>query len=314
MDALTPADAVNDPIDHHYLPIFYQEAWADADGRVTRYSRPRDRVVAKSCAPKRTGSQEQLYTHHGVGPERRAYLETEFFASVDSKGAIAHRLLVGHGVPVLTPDQRIDWARYMMSTQLRHPLALDEVWRLADQSMRGELDRPDAEYDAIRKPDDPPTLYGWTEESRPRIIENIHKTWLPGLIGHPELGRHLINMEWSVIDTSTAARRLLTGDRPMIFTRGWKDPNTALFFPLSPTKLFVATNGRPQTERLLNRSAAFLARFANEQVTRFAVDFVIGADAAQVDFVERNLRRLDREPVTSPIGRFTLTVAKEPKT
>ncbi len=34
-----------EPINHHYLPIFYQQGWA-TDGRVVRYYRPHDAVVA----------------------------------------------------------------------------------------------------------------------------------------------------------------------------------------------------------------------------------------------------------------------------
>jgi hypothetical protein len=119
-----PKPGDNEPIDHHFLPVFYQAAWGDAAGRVTRYSRPRDQLVAKSCAPTRTGSEENLYTHHGVPPEHSAYLETQFFSPVDSNGAMAHALLINKGVSGLSPDLRVHWARYMMSTQLRHPFAL----------------------------------------------------------------------------------------------------------------------------------------------------------------------------------------------
>ena len=303
MTIQTYAAPSGDPIDHHYLPVFYQEAWAGADGRVVRYSRPRDRVVAKSCAPKRTGSQEGLYSHSGVGPERQAYLETLFFSPVDSHAAVAHHALLGAGVAALSPDDRVHWARFMMSMHMRSPFSLEEIWRLADQTLRGNMDVADDEYDALRADGDPATMYAWIEAKHPEVIENIHKSWLPGLIDNPELGTYLINMDWSVVDTSTAKRRLLTGDRPLTHTHGWKHPDTTVLFPLSPTKLFAATNGRSQTGRLHQRSAAFLARNANEQLTRCAVDFVIGQDDSMLACVEKNLRRVGAAPVPGPVGR-----------
>jgi hypothetical protein len=297
------AAGAREPIDHHYLPVFYQAAWADAGGRVTRYSRPHNKVVAKSCAPKRTGSQEHLYTHGGVAPEWAAYLETLFFAPVDSNAAVAHQRLLSGGANALSPDHRVHWARFMMSMQLRSPHSLREVWRLADQSMRDNMDLPDDQYDALRKDGDPATMYAWIEARHPEVIENIHKTLLPELIDHPDIGRYLINMDWTVVDIASAKRRLLTGDRPLTHTHGLKHPDTVALFPLSPTKLFAATNGALQTTRLLRHTPAFLVRNANEQLTRCAVDFVIGQDASMLEFVERNLRRLGAEPVPGPIGK-----------
>ena len=106
----------------------HQSAWANVDGRITRYSRPYDKVVAKSCAPKRTGSQEQLYTHRGVAPERAAYLETLFFAPVDSNAAIAHQRLLSGGVSALSPDQR-----EVVLLRIVADLPVEEVARILDK-------------------------------------------------------------------------------------------------------------------------------------------------------------------------------------
>jgi len=302
IDPQKPAE--NEPIDHHFMPIFYQSAWAEQDGRVIRYSRPRDKVVAKSCDPTRTGSEKFLYSHHGVPPEHRAYLETQFFSPVDSNAAVAHAILIEKGVAGLSPDQRVHWARYMMSTQLRHPFALAELWRLADQNLRAAAQISDEEYEAVRKPEDPATVYDWTLKHQPHVIENIHKTFLPNLIDHDGLGAYLINMDWMVIDVSPARHALLTGDRPLIATHGWKNPLTTLLFPLSPNKLFVATNGKRQTSSLLQRNSPNeLVRYGNDQIACCAIDFVIGSNDSHLSFVERRLRHPDKEPIPSPFGK-----------
>ncbi|WP_148216797.1 DUF4238 domain-containing protein [Phenylobacterium zucineum] len=101
-----------------------------------------------------------------------------------------------------------------------------------------------------------------------------------------------------------APHSLLTSDRPLISTHGWKDPRAALLFPLSPTKLFVATNGREQTARLLQRNSPnALVRYVNDQIARCAVDFVIGTNDSQLPFVERRLRNFGEEPIPGPIGK-----------
>jgi hypothetical protein len=292
------------PINHHFTPIFYLNAWADADGRVTRYSRPVDVAVTKPCAPSRTGSAAHLYTLRGVQPERRAALETEFFKPVDTKAAEAHRILLAGGLNKLTHDQRCDWARFMMSMTLRSPFSLGELDNLVGQTLRSTMQlRDDAEFNALRKPDDPETLYDWTLKYHPEAIENAHKSFLPAMIDHEGLGQHLINMIWATVDVASAPHMLLTSDRPFNWSLGWKEPNAALAFPLSPDLVFVATNGRPQMDTVMRRRARDVVRIVNEETARLAVDFVIGCDASQLTFVERRLRRRDQEPIPGPIGR-----------
>ncbi len=290
-------------INHHFTPVFYLKAWARVDGRLTRYSRPLDKVVPKSCAPTRTGSEPHLYTLRGVPPERQAALETEFFAPLDDRAAVVHQMLRSGRLNDLTGDQRCEWARFMMSTTLRSPFSLGEVERLADQTVRSSLDVPDAEYDAIRRPGDPATIYEWTLEHQPHIIENAHKNFLPAMIDHEDLGQHLINMVWVTTDVSTAKHSLLTSDRPFNWSGGWKDAKALLAFPLGPDRLFLATNSRPLMEAVVSNPVDKVVRLVNDDVVRLAVDFVVGRDASQLSFVEERLRRRDQEPRPGPIGR-----------
>jgi hypothetical protein len=101
----------------------------------------------------------------------------------------------------------------------------------------------DPEYEKVRKADDPATVYAWTMKHQPHVIANAYKDMLPRLIDHEGVGQYIINMHWATIDLSKASHSLLTGDRPFITTRGIKDPQSVLLFPLSSTCLFAATNG-----------------------------------------------------------------------
>jgi hypothetical protein len=186
--------------------------------------------------------------------------------------------------------------------QLRSPFSLEEVERLADQQLRINLG-PDKEYDDVRKPDDPETIYDWTAKNEPHVLANAHKQFLPGLIDHDDLGSYLVNMHWSTIDLSEASHSLLTGDRPLISTHGWKDPRAVLMFPLSPRCVFAATNGKEQTFSVLRRGKSVLVKALNTDIVGCAVDFVVGLDASHITFVERRLRRVGEKPIPGPIGR-----------
>lgn len=295
---------VQQPISHHYSPVFYQKPWA-VDGRVTRYYRPHKAVVADAKVPKAIGCEDHLYDFEGLPVGAVApSLESQFFSPVDSRAAVVHQRLLAGELNKLSPQEREDWARFLLSMQLRNPFALAEVKRLAEQNLRANLDREtDPEYQAVRRPGDPETIWEWTQVYEPHVIQNAHKQFLPSLIDHKELGQYLMNMHWATIDVSTATQSLLTGDRPLISTHGWKDPNCVVHFPLSPHTLFAATNSPAVTGRLLALPRTPLVKWMNNEIARCAVDLVIGQDDKQLLFVERRLRQRDQDPVPGPVGK-----------
>jgi len=294
---------VHVPVSHHFTPVFYLNSWAAADGRVTRYYRPHRAVVATPIAPKNTGFEDHLYSLRGVPAEQQAFLETHFFSPVDSRAAVAHRLLLAGKLKSLTSQHREDWTRFLLCMLLRNPFSMEEVRRLADQNVRANLSVNDPEYNAVRKPGDPETIYDWTMKHQPLVIEEAYKRFLPGLIDHEGLGQHIMNMYWGTLDVSHASHSLLTGDRPVVFTHGLQESNAVLLFPLSPSALFIATNGPSRMGQVMQTKPSPHARMVNNEIVRCAVDFVIGCDASHLDFVERRLRKPEQEPVPGPVGK-----------
>ena len=122
---------------------------------MTRYYRPKDIVVAPPIAPKNTAIRTILHTLQGVSLEQQDLLETLIFFAHRLDAVVAHKLLLAGGLNRLTNQQRVDWARFMMSMQLRSPFSLGEVKRLTYENLRANLGSDDPEYSAIRKPDDP---------------------------------------------------------------------------------------------------------------------------------------------------------------
>jgi hypothetical protein len=293
-----------DPKKHHFVPVFYLRAWAGADRQLVRLHRPYSPVVWDRKFPDAIGYEPHLYAFEGVPLEFRQTLEKEFFHPVDTKAAETHRLLLAGQLNALTNDQRVHWARFMLSMQGRSPFGLLELKRMVEHIMLANMGiKNDADYLAARKPGAPETMYEWLQQHQPQVIENAHKQFLPGLIDHEDLGQHLINMDWSTIGLHAASNSLLTSDRPLVSTHGWKDPNAVLLFPLSKRCLQVLTNSQARTAQVHSEAVSVLVPKVNDMLVRYAVDSVFADGPSHQTFVERRLRKRDEEPIPGPIGK-----------
>src|ERR1700728_2171620 len=104
---------MSDPIDHHYLPVFYLSRWTGVDGCVCRFSRPNGtNVKAKRVVPKGTAFEPMLYEG----------MEREFMARVDTEAAEALNLLE-RGTPENGWNSRMRsaWSRFLHTQLLRAP-------------------------------------------------------------------------------------------------------------------------------------------------------------------------------------------------
>jgi Protein of unknown function (DUF4238) len=77
---------------HHYLPVFHLSRWADDTGKIVRFHRPKNDVVAHPNAPKNTGYGEGLYSLPRYKPEYVHALETSFFALLVDTAAAPTKL------------------------------------------------------------------------------------------------------------------------------------------------------------------------------------------------------------------------------
>jgi hypothetical protein len=131
----------------------------------------------------------------------------------------------------------------------------------------------------------------------PDHLDNIYKTWLPGLIDHQAIGTHIMNMTWTVLDLSTSRYPLLTGDRPYMTTHGLSDPRAVLAFPLSPTDLFIAANNPLAWRSFEAQGMTETARRANDWICRLAVKHVYGDTSRAIHFVEERLIGPNDKPI-----------------
>src|SRR5262245_57659585 len=111
---------MNEPVNHHYIPIFYLSRWVGEDGRLCRFSRPNGNVVrAKRVVPKGTGFEPELYTSKGLPPEKAQAMEKHFMAKLDNMAADALALLEA-GLPESewTSGPRSAWSRFILAQML----------------------------------------------------------------------------------------------------------------------------------------------------------------------------------------------------
>ena len=125
---------MNEPISHHYLPVFYLRQWTRGDGRLLRYYRPNREVIASPISPKRTGFEDGLYTLEGANNAQ--LIETEFF--VDNDAAPVLELLLTTGPGSLDNSKRRSWTLFAMSLLSRSPHSLGEIKGVLDRNFRGK--------------------------------------------------------------------------------------------------------------------------------------------------------------------------------
>ena len=284
----------NAPNKHHYLPVFYLARWTGETGRLIRYYRPHQAVVASPITPLNTGFEDGLYSLDGVAPEQRQVVETQFMApGVDSPAAVTLKKMLSGGLRDLTGDERVEFTRFVLSLEHRGPQSLREMEALAGDVIRQNLDvADDEEYRKLRKPEDPETLHEWATENFPEMLANSHKRWLPRIIDNTDVGQHVVNMPWAVINVSGSKHSLLTADRPLYRELGLDNPQAIWALPLSPTHLFAAANTEQTLRSLAAAKPDAVVRFMNDALMRYAVHFAYGDSPRHLAFVERRLRHL----------------------
>jgi hypothetical protein len=283
---------MSDPERHHYLPVFYLKQWAALDGRVIRYYRPHDQVVASPISPKHTGYEDGLYSLDGYGPEQRNAVEKHFMGpTVDDPATTPlHLFIERRSVSELTLPLRQAWVRFMMSLHVRNPSRVQQITVEAVVGLRRTLlDKPE-EYAAVRDTDDPQTLLGWVERYAPALLDNYGKQLLPGIITHQAIGNEIIRMHWGVLGFSGALPDLLTCDRPLHLSHGIADPQCLIALPLSPRAIFFASRSQERLDGIIRSDGEAVLRSINEVMVAQAERYVYGAHERHRDFVEQRLR------------------------
>src|SRR5262249_23512187 len=147
----------NQPIDQHYIPVFYLNQWCDPAGKVVRYYRPRKEVIASPITPKSTGYEPQLYALDGYPDDQKQWIEKHYMGPVvDEPASKALRILLARKNSDLTPETRTDWVRFLMSLSLRNPEAVANTDAEMRTGLTAKFSQHSDWYEANKAPNDPP--------------------------------------------------------------------------------------------------------------------------------------------------------------
>lgn len=288
---------MSEPHDHHYLPIFYLKQWERADGSLIQYSRPYREVVARSKFPAGVGYAPSLYSLAGYPPEQRNVIEKDFMSAVvDNEGAQAMQVLIARDLAKMTPELGRAWVRFIMSLHVRHPARVEQITEQAAEFTRQSLMTSPEEYDAVRGPNDPPTLLEYVEQKIPALIANRGKQLLPGIIAHEAIGEIIRTMQWQTVGILRDDLDFLTCDRPVYLSHGIADERCFIAVPMSPRAVFLATRNAETFKSVLSNGIEAVANSLNEILVGQADKYVYATHDRHLRLVEKHLGRVERGP------------------
>lgn len=280
----------NPPRDHHFIPKFYQQPWAGADGRVERYVRIASGDVHRARHfPSAVGYQPNLYRYPRAEMDEwdAQALEWAVFSKIDDAAAKALDALLTDRAALKDGNVRRDWAVFLRTMLLRTPYqmsatlaSLEQIWKSAGANL-------EERYSEIRKPGMPSTLTEYLEKLNPNEAKEHSFRMFAETLADNDITRHIRNLPWRIFDCSGADHRLLLSDHPVVLVPlATDDGHVAM--AISPTKyLVVAANDRMQAGANSLRPK-LAVRIMNKLTVQRAQHYVIAEDQTQDAFIRKH--------------------------
>ena len=283
---------------HHYIPVLYLKQWT-VDGRLIEFSRPFSRVEPRPTAPKGTGYKRGVYRLRQSAGEVAEFVEREFMAQVDNLAKDALDLHLGSEPhPTWTLKTRSAWSRFINAFMFRVPERVAEAKKALEDYWLDNYEKRFAEYNRIKKPGDPEFI-----DFMIRAIDRGTLDAVMAQIDSQRIGTLLNSMRWFTLSVKKSGRTLFTSDRPIIMTNGLAYPHSHLVMPISPTRLFAATNTEEEENKLRSIPQRELAKHANRHVVRRAQSYVWHQNTGELEFVRKHMSEeadIDRDFFLNP--------------
>jgi uncharacterized protein DUF4238 len=224
---------------------------------------------------------------HSLG---RDAIERVFFAEIDTKGADACDLLIEAGPKSLNSDQRCDFARLLMSLDIRRPSTVAKVRETGTTGFVDGLNNDPEILAAMEQMGITETPSSFYEQQSGTFLEDRALTMVQGLVDNPQVAGRLVNAFWHVRRLSADDQSLVLSDRPLIRLRGYDHPGGAWILPLTPRVVFIAVNHPANLQRILNATSNRLVRYINVASARQAERFVFCVDTVHEWWLPKYLR------------------------
>ena len=160
------------------------------------------------------------------------------------------------------------------------------------------------DYAARRMPGAPATLALALAARNSEEVAGHSRELATLLMQNKRISEKLSAMHWTTIDTSSAAWRLLTSDRPLQLKGKLGDKRTELILPIGPGRLFVGGWNLCHVEAIRRRGLDRLVSRSNQAVTQAADRFVYDVDDSMLDFIRRHFRRARPKPLVQQLIEY----------
>ena len=186
---------------------------------------------------------------------------------------------------------------------LRAPEDIAQLKSSVGQAWNDAMPEIEAAYAARRTDADPATLAECLEQ-RNDSHDEFALTIARDLMGHTDIGRLLIEMQWLVLDTSQSQIPLLTSDRPVWMTPTLTEDDAFIIMPIGPTKLFAATVHVSTKAQLAGRHKRDLVKTMNKLTVQHAVKFVYGQTDSMLSFVQEHMATKRHSTLLERVASF----------
>ncbi len=281
---------MSDPVDHHYLPVFYLKRWAGDDLKLCRFSRPHGAtVVSKRVSPKGTAYEEHLYSIRNPEGSPIADMERDFMSQLDSEAAEALALLE-KGLPESEWEQRLrsGWSRFVWAQSIRTPSEIAQLKSSVKEAWSEATPGLQEAYEALRPEGAPESVDEWLSALDPHTEDRFALAIARRSMDHSGIGQIINNMRWKVLDFAGSGIPLLTSDRPVWMTTTLAEPDAFIMMPIGPKRLFVATREAETMLRIASQNRRQQAKNVNKTTVRHAVKSVFGLDDKMKSFVQKH--------------------------
>lgn len=280
---------------HHYVPEFLQKPWTEnsPDGKLEVFRLDLPNLPSRRHAPKYTGFEPDLFALSEdviAGMEKQA-IEKLFLRVIDNNAALVRIKMENEGLKSITTEERMDWARFLMSLRIRQPDIVDMLIQESATHLRATLNENPYEYEELATNEDAPTLEEWTEANFPGLIDNFGLSFFHELIDNQEIGEIILTMRWWLWDFAEAPHDLLLSDHPCIFTSNIKDPSCVIALPIHPRKAFLATKCDTAAKIIRQQQPRDLVIRINESIVNQARVRVYAKNETPRRFIQNRLAR-----------------------
>lgn len=220
----------------------------------------------------------------------RDVLERNFFGEIDAKGTIARDLILAHGPGALSLDQRVEFARLLLSLETRRPSVAQTI-RGHEKPMREGLDSDPEVLEAAAEAGltERPSEYfeRWTGVM---IHDRLFAGLIQKLTDNPKVGGVLVAANWTIKRLDQRDGAFVLGDRPLVRFYGYDRPGATWILPLTPQAAFVAVNDAGNLNRIEKASAGKFLRWLNPRSAAQAERFVFSVDDRDGRWLPKYLR------------------------